>query len=551
MRQIFLVTGLLACVVLLSAAPQRTNSVGAPMPPDSAPEEQQVLRIVYGGAEPRTLDATLDNYGSGRVEYLFERLTLLDEEERLIPGAAERWEASPDGKSWTFHLRRGARWSDGRPVTAQDFEGTYKTLLEPSIGNVYAFLFYEIKNARDFNLDEISDPSVIGVNAVDDHTLVIETTQPCPYLPYLTSYLSASPIPRWQFEKYGDRWARAGHVVTNGSYQVLEWAPQRHMTFGLNPNYDGPYRGLLERVTIPFIGDGSSGILAYENDEIDILHNISPFDLRHINQNPRLKQELVTWPHTQTWYLFFQTAQRPFNNLKVRQAISHVINRDVICRVVRNGLGIPAYTMLPPGFPGYVGDRHRDIQRFDPLLGQQLLAEAGFPGGRGFPRVTFWISGKDPSLRSLGQAIQGMLLEHLGIQVELQPQEGTVFMTNLYQHEIPMGISAFQSDYPDPHNLLGMVWHSQPVGHGRHDWRNPAFDNLIDRADFEMAPGRRMAMYADAERILASDVGGVFLFHTVLAQLRKRNVKGFVTTARGYQPFFWNHITHTRLYISQ
>ncbi|MBT5875915.1 MAG: hypothetical protein HOH43_20990 [Candidatus Latescibacteria bacterium] len=122
-------------------------------------------------------------------------------------------------------------------------------------------------------------------------------------------------------------------------------------------------------------------------------------------------------------------------------------------------------------------------------------------------------------------------------------------MTNLYQHAIPMGISAFQSDYPDPHNLLAMVWHSQPVGHGRHAWRNPTFDALVDGADHEMDQEARMNKYAEAERLLADDVGGAFLFHTVLAQLRKPNIKGFATAKSGHQPFFWNHITHTRLYV--
>jgi oligopeptide transport system substrate-binding protein len=549
MKFLFVGVATVFVAIFANASPQIFNTLGVELPMDAAPIDRQHLRIVYGGAEPRTLDATLDNYGSGRVEYLFDRLTLLDEDEQLIPGAAESWESTEGGTLWTFFLRHGAEWSDGRPVTAHDFEWTYKTLLKPSIGNVYAFLFYEIANARAYNLGEITDESLIGVRAKDDYTLEVRTDGACPYLPYLTSYLSASPIPSWQYEKYGDRWARADNIVTNGSYRVLEWLPQQRMVFGLNPRYDGPYRGLLERVTIPFIGDGSSGILAYENDEIDILHNINPLDLRHINADPVLRSQLATWPHNQTWYLFFQTEQPPFDDVKVRKAISHVLDREAICQVVRNGLGVPAYTMLPPGFPGYVGDQYSHIQAFNPALGQQLLEEAGYPRGRGFPRVEFWISGKDVALRSLAQAIQGMLKQHLGIQVDLQPQEGTVFMTNLYQHAIPMGISAFQSDYPDPHNLLAMVWHSQPVGHGRHAWRNPTFDALVDGADHEMDQEARMNKYAEAERLLADDVGGAFLFHTVLAQLRKPNIKGFATAKSGHQPFFWNHITHTRLYV--
>ncbi|MBI4551257.1 MAG: peptide ABC transporter substrate-binding protein [Candidatus Latescibacteria bacterium] len=549
-RMMTVVVGVFVCALTVSAVSPRVNRLGKPLPPDAAAPERQVLRIMYTGPEPRTLDATLDNYGAGRGEYLFERLTLLDESENLIPGAAERWEASRDGKTWTFHLRRGARWSDGHPVTAHDFEWTYKTLLEPSIGNVYAFLFYEIKGARDFNLGKLKDRNAIGVKALNDLTFVIQTEKPCPYLPYLTSYLSAAPIPRWQFEKYGKKWATPGRCASNASYKLVEWTPQQQMVFALDPNYNGPYKGTLEKVTIKF-GATGTGLLPYENNEIDLLHDISPLDLPHITSDPKLKHELVTWPHTQTWYLFFRTQKPPFNVLKVRQAIGHAINRDILCTVVRKGLAIPAYTMLPPGFPGYVGDKYKSIQAYDPPLARRLLAEAGYPGGRGFPRVAFWLNGNDAALRGIGQAIQGMLKEHLGITVDLQPQETTVYMTNLYQHTIPVGLGAFQSDYPDPHNLLAMVWHSQPSGHGRHDWTNPAFDRLVDTADFEMNPAKRMQLYDEAEKTLATDAGGVFLYQTVLAQIRKPWVKGFVKNKQGYSPFWWNHMTHVRLYRAQ
>lgn len=542
---------LICLAMAVHAEPQRVNRIGKPLPPDAAPPEKQILRIVFPGGEPRTLDATLDNYGSGRVEFLFDRLTMLDEDENLIPGVAERWKAAPDGKSWTFYLRPGGRWSDGRPVTAHDFEWTYKTLLEPAIGNVYAFLFYEIKGARDFNLGKTKDARTIGVRAADDLTFIIETEKPCPYLPYLTSYLSAAPIPRWQYEKYGKDWATGARIVTNGSYKVAEWVPQQRMVFELNPQYTGPYKGFLERVVTPFIMPGSGGVLAYENNEVDLLNGILPGELRQINADPRLKNELVTWPHTQTSYLFFQTQRPPFYDVRVRQAIAGAVDKETLCRVVRNGLGIAAYTMLPPGFPGYSGDRLGSRQAYNPILARKRLTEAGYPGGRGFPRVPLWIGNGDPAGRDLAQAIQGMLLENLGIHVDIQPQEGTFYLKSLYDHTIPMGLGGFQSDYPDPHNLLAMVWRSQPSGHGRSDWLNPGFDRLVDLADFEMDPTERMRLYHQAEEILVTDVGGAFLFHTVIAQLRKPFIKGFVTNKRGVRPFWTNHITHTRLYVSR
>ena len=542
---VFLTMTMCACSDL-SAEQAIVNTVGVLLPSDAAPLSAQTLRLMSG--EPRTLDATLDNYGTGGSQYIFERLALLDEEDQLIPGAADSWTSTEDGRVWTFHLRPDARWSDGRLVTAHDFEWTYKLLLDPAQANVYAFLFYEIKGARDFNQGRITDRDAVGVRALDDHTLVIEAEEPCPYLPYLTSFISASPIPRWQFEKYGSKWTEDGYCVSNFAFKLDEWTTGRRQVFVLDPNYTGRYRARLEKVIIEFITGTSVGIFPYENNEVDMAA-VTPADLPRVQSDAALRTEMYTWPHQSTGYLLFQTKKPPFDNRKVRQALAHAIDRDVLCRVVMQGLATPAYSMLPLNFPGYNGDRFKALQVFDPAQARRLLAEAGYPNGRGFPKTELWISGNAQTTRRITEAIQGMLKTHLNIDVNITTLDGSSYMAYLYKHQIPFGLSGFQSDYPDPHNLLSMVWHSQPVGYGRHDWVSPSFDTLLEQADTEIDPERRLELYAQAEQILVEEAGGVFLYHGVKAELRKPWIKGIPRISTGHQPFWTNYITHTRVYI--
>jgi ABC-type transport system substrate-binding protein len=204
--------------------------------------------------------------------------------------------------------------------------------------------------------------------------------------------------------------------------------------------------------------------------------------------------------------------------------------------------------MLPPGFPGYVGDKYRDLQAYDPRRAKQLLAEAGYPKGRGFPTVECWLRGASRDM--VAEAIQGMLSQNLGINIKIVGQDRKVYVDNMYQYRIPMSLITFVYDYVDPHNMLGMVWHTRPKGTGRHDWSHETFDRLVDDASSEMDPTRRTQMYDEAERILASDAGGVFIHHSLPMQLRKPWLKGYTKDHAGY----YSHrqpVTMTRLYIGK
>ncbi|MBI4552078.1 MAG: peptide ABC transporter substrate-binding protein [Candidatus Latescibacteria bacterium] len=527
-----------------------------PLPPDAAPPDQQVFR--YLAYEPASLDISMTVYQSGASEFLFERLCMLDHNNELIPGAAERWESTPDGKTWTFHLRPGAKWSDGTPVTAHDFEYTYRRLLDPNGGNIYAFFYYDIKGAKAYNQRKNANPGSLGLKALDDLTFVIETEKPCVYLPYITQFPTSSPVPRWQVEKYGARWTEAGKCVSNSAFQLDEWSTGKQMTFGLNPYYNGPNKASLRKIVRIFTGtfgatsaSGGVGLLPYENNEIDLIAVSSSADLERIKQDPRLSQELWTYDGFATQYIFFRTRTPPFNNLKVRQAIAHAIDRETIAHAILRDIVLPAYTMLPLHFPGYVGDKYKSIQQYDPALAKQLLAEAGYPNGKGFPAMDLWMSDSSPTSPNgqVAQFLQQRFREVLGIHITIRNVLSKTYLQSMYNWEIPMSLGGFGYDFPDPQSMLGLVWHSQPKGYGRHDWVNPAFDALIDKGTGELDREKRFGYYDEAEHILVSDVGGAFLWHGLAFELRKPWVKGLKQDRWGNYPFRGNNTTYCDLYI--
>ncbi|MBT5874540.1 MAG: peptide ABC transporter substrate-binding protein, partial [Candidatus Latescibacteria bacterium] len=529
----------------------------ARLPSDAAPVQSQVFR--YLAAEPKSMDMNTRLYGAGGSEFLFERLCMFGLDGELLPGAAASWESSEDSKTWTFHLRPEARWSDGRPVTAFDFEYTYRRFLHPDAGNVYAFLYYDIKGAKAYNQRELSDVDQLGVRAVDDYTFVIETEQPCAFLPYITAYHTSSPAPRWQVEKYENRWTDAGNCVSNSAFQLESWISGQYLTFGLNPFYEGPNPGYLRQIVRVFTGQVGAvsstndlGLLPYENNEIDVIE-ISPMMLDQVSRDPVMRDEVWRYDQFSTIYLFFKTQEAPFDDKRVRQAIGHAIDKEALVRTILKGMMIPAYTMLPHHFPGNVGDKYNQHQAFNRGRARSLLAEAGYPDGKGFPVKELWLADASAgsAISQASQAIQEMLKENLNIDIKIRNTEGGAYRTSMYNWEMPMSVISFGYDFPDPHSMLGIIWRSQPKGYTRHDWQNARFDRLIDSAAGEMNPVRRMAMYDEAEGILASEVGAVFLWHVVTSQLRKPWVKGIPTDKWGNSPNYRNGHAYYDIYIGE
>jgi ABC-type transport system substrate-binding protein len=535
-------------------APNAT-SLGRLLPPDAAPRDQQVMNLMavertHLDVNANLYDATMEAGGA----FLWERLTMLDENNELIPGVAESWEQSDDGLTWTFHLREDAKWSDGSPLTAHDFEYGLIRGIDPTTGGVWSWYYYDIEGVADFAEGRSTDPGSVGIRAVDDWTLEIKTVEFIAYLPLLMAFPTGAPVPRGMVEQYGMEWTTNPETcLTNSAWKLSEWSKGRRIVLEMNPYYTGPYPAYLEEIIFT-LGTQSNFFPAYQAGEIDAMHAsgdwqmISPPDLRVIEADPELTDELHPSPELTTWYLFFRTTEAPFDSLKVRQAISHAIDRDTIMATTLRGVGQPAYTMLPPGMPGYQGDALRDIQNYDPALAQRLLEEAGYPGGQGFAPVDMWLREPSTEVLATAEAIQAMLSANLGIDVRIQPQEIGVYSDNLAKGEIPFSLISWAYDYIDPSDFLNLVWDSAS---GRHDWANAEFDRLVRAAKSERDPVERLALYRQAERILVEDVGGVFVWHPIVFQMWKPYVRGVRPDREGYLKILYYNTGMQMLYMAE
>ena len=530
----FIVLGCV-CALLAGAGPANSqrapavfNSIGKQLPQDAAPLQYQTYLFMRD--EPASLDVSVNLYVGQWNEFLFETLVAKDENGDLIPAAADRWEISPDGKTWTFYLRKTGKWSDGRPVTAHDFVYTYRRALSYETANPYAAFYSDIVGAKTFSQTPDADPDILGVKAIDDHTLTVEATHPAPYLGLILSVPTSMPVPRWQVEKYGPKWTEEGNCVTNSSYRLTEWKHGSHMDFELNPHYDGPIKGYVEKIHRVFRHPSTANLLPYENDEVGFTE-VQANELIRVRRDPELSSELISNPTDGTWYIFFNTRQPPFSDARVRRAIARAIDRETICRVVLHGAAVPAYSMLPVTFDAH-GD-YKDFQDFDPENARRLLAEAGYPGGRGFPTMEMWLRQPRPDIRMVAEVIQGMLKEHLGIDITFRSADYPVFTNYMFNWNINMGLVPFFGDYRDPKNMLDMIWRPGTRGRSRHDFENAGFKALLDAADQEINTGERTAIFRRAERILVEEAGAAFIFHPIANSLFKPWLRGLKTNRFG------------------
>ena len=517
------------------------NTIGKVLPVDAAPLKYQTYRFMRD--EPTSLDVSANLYVGEWNEFLFETLVVKDENGDLIPAAAESWEVSSDGTSWTFHLRKTGRWSDGRPVTAHDFVYTYRRALSYETANPYAAFYYDIAGAKKYNQTANADPELLGIRASDDHTLTIKTSHPAPYLGLILSSPTSMPVPSWQVEKYGPKWTEEGNCVTNSSYQLKEWKHGSHMDFTLNPYYDGPIKGYVESIHRIFRHPSTANLLPYENNEVGF-SAVQANELIRVRNDPILSSELISNPTDGTWYIFFNTRQAPFNDDRVRRAIAHSINRDAICRLVLHGSAVPAYSMLPITFDAHTN--YQELQKFDPERAKILIEEAGYPGGRGFPTIEMWLRQPRPDIRMVGEVIQAMLHENLGINITFRSADYPVFTSYMFNWDINLGLVPFFADYRDPKNMLDMIWRPGSRGRSRHDFENSRFLSLLEVADQEIDEGKRTEIFRQAESILVGDAGAVFIYHPIANSLFKPWLKGLKTNRFGGKT-----VTFTDLYIGK
>ncbi|MCP4166095.1 MAG: peptide ABC transporter substrate-binding protein [Chloroflexi bacterium] len=502
------------------------NAFGVTLPADAAPPEQQYLRVLIGPPYG-TIDFPVAVYNRPGPPWqtLSTPLIRLDKNFELQPAAALSWEVADDNLTWTFHMDPELTWSDGVPVTAHDYVWTFQYMADPV--HAYDFAWYWGFSSNPKNWSQVVSGELpleeLGVTAIDDFTLQVVTEQPAPYTP--ATMIFSRPMAKHQVEKFGEFYNNDPETSISSEPWILEeWTKGKQIVMSPNLNYTGNEKPFLEGFTFIY-GDWDQEFNTYLADEIDWVNaHYSPADLDFIAADPQLSQEYHPgFGDFRTHYLFFDTFSPPFDNLQVRQAFAHAIDRQSLVDNVVKFAGQVGYGMLMPGFPDAIPPAElEETQKFDPELARELLAEAGYPGGEGFPKLTLMLRNAPELDVAVTNAIGAMLNEHLGIETEISNIDQKTFMDQMNAYEIGIGEVSYGMDYFDASNLLG-IWKSG----GRHAWKNEKFDQLVTDASAEMAdPEKRSAMFVEAQEILSEDVGGIFLWHATPADMWKPYIKG-------------------------
>jgi oligopeptide transport system substrate-binding protein len=518
------------------------GSLGFNTPPASAAPKlaageklakEQHFRFGGGGlyqSEPSSHDFNKDLYCSG-VSSLWAGLMKFDVNFQAVPYVAEKASANKDGSVWTFTIRKDSRWSDGSPCTARDFEWSWKRQLDPATAAPYASFLYDIKNGEAFNKKQLTDASQVGVKAKDDWTLEVTLEGPRGYFPVLAAYLAALPAHRGAVEKHGDKWTEAANIVCNGPFVLEAWEHNKSMVLRKNKHFFDAKDVTLEKVTIPII-PVASGALPYENNEVD-LTSLQSGDLKRLQNDPRTQKQVFRYPYPGTWYLLPQVTKPPFDNLKVRTAVAHAIDRENVVRVAQ-GFALPAHSMIPPGFPGAIDDKKiRELQRFDPKLAMAALKGTPFEGGKNWPRIV--LSMRDEALGSkpLAEAVQAVLLEHLNMKTELEVLEPRVFRERLWKQDLQFVWIRWFMDYPDPHNEYFDTFYGKKTTGKRQAWVNDAFDKELEAGRDTRDPKKRLVHYAKAEEIMQTDIGYVPVAWVARYAAAKPTVRGLEKNRQG------------------
>jgi ABC-type oligopeptide transport system substrate-binding subunit len=501
----------------------------------SPPPVPHSLRVPW--YDPLTLDPSLasDTNSSPLIDQLFSGLVELTSDMNVVPGVARSWEVSEGGRKYVFHLKDDARWSDGVPVTAGDFEYAWKRVLvpRPAAGSPNASLLYDIKGARAFRR-EAAGREDVGVRAIDELTLAVELVEPTGYFLQLLAHNACYPLPRHVVETHGEAWAEPGNIVTNGPFRLEAWGRGESMVLVRNADYYGRFRGNLGRVEVFTLQDPSAVLEMYETDRLDVLDlNILPQKERD-RVRQRHAGEYVSSPILSTWYVAFDVSRPPFDDARVRRALALATDLEGFADEVMRGLFFPATGgFVPPGMPGHSAGIGLP---YDPDQARHLLAEAGYPrgDGRGFPTLDALVPA---DVGPTTEYLQAQWRENLGIEIRWQSIEFGLLLDRLRREAPPVFSLAWGADYADPDNFLRVgVAHIR----GSNQWWNEAYERLVEEARRATDQRQRMKLYAQADHILAEEAPIIPLGYDRTHLLVKPWVSRYPTSST--KTMFWRDV---------
>jgi len=503
--------------------------------------KEQVLRR-GNGAEPDTLDPHRSESTTAAhiLRDVYEGLTGEAPDGAVVPAAAERWDISTDGTVYTFYLRKTARWSNGDPVTAGDFVAGLRRSVDPKTGSAYSQILAPLVNAEDVIAGR-KPPESLGVDAIDDHTLRIRLVAPTPYLPGLLTHSATYPIHPPSLAAHGERFSRAGNMVGNGAFQLTEWVVNDHLTVERNPYYWDNANTVIDKVIFYPIEDQSTDTKRFRANEIDWTLEIPNSQFRWLKEN--LPKELHVAPILATYYYGFNLTRPPFkDNLKLRQALTMAVDRDILTEKVTGVGEVPAWSWVPPVTVNYTPQYlpWKDWPRDKRLAeARRLYKEAGYSDSN--PLQVEIRYNTSENHKKIAIAIAQMWKQNLGVKAALFNEEWKVFLENRKQKQVTEVFrDGWNADYNDAYTFIELL-------HSRHNlndpgYSNPRYDALAEKASRENDLGRRRALMEEAERIMLADYPMIPLYYYVTKRLVK-------TWVGGYRPAPLDHYYSKNYYI--
>lgn len=475
-------------------------------------------------ADPESLDPhkTSTVYEANILRDLFSGLTVQNAKAEIIPGAAESWTVSPDGKTYTFKLRADGKWSDGSPVTADDYVFSWRRLVDPATGAEYAYMLSPVVNADAINKGE-KKLEELGVKAIDPLTFEVTLNAPTPYFLEMLSHQSTYAVSKANVEKFGADFIKPGNLVSNGAYMLAEFVPNDHVKAVKNPNFYDASNVKIDTVNYIPTEDRSTAMKRFEAGELDSNDDIPTEQLSDLKA--KFGDQVRIGPYLGTYYYVFKIPKDPWNNVKLRHAVSMAIDRDYLAEKVWQNTMIPAYSFVPPGIGGYE-TKTTDYAEMSQLdredAAKKILAELGY--GPDKPLKLEIRYNTSENHKNTAVAIQEQL-KPLGIEVTLLNTDTKTHYAHLENHgDFDVARAGWIADYKDPENFLALC--KTGTGNNYAEYSNKEYDDLMAAAAASADPAARMKKLSDAEAIgVARDLCVLPLlyygFHTVVSNKLK------------------------------
>ncbi|MCL4178615.1 MAG: peptide ABC transporter substrate-binding protein [Verrucomicrobia bacterium] len=491
--------------------------------------------VILNGAEPESLDpAIMTAQADLRIGgSLFEGLTRFDPVDgNPVPGLAERWEISEDGRVYLFHLRPQAVWSTGGSITADDFVYSWRRVLDPATGSEYAGILFYLEHAEAYHLGQIADPGQIGVRTAATHRLEVRLRDPTPFFLDLCALPTLAVVPRDAIERHGDRWLLKPPVPVSGAYELVTWRINDRIRLSRNPRYWEAARTRNQVVDLLPCISASTALNLYETKAVDIVwdKNLVPVDLLDLLL---ARPDFHAYPVLGTYFLRFNVTRPPFNDARVRRAFAMAIDKQrIVTRITRGGEQV-AHSYTPPGIGGY---RNPEGLSRQPEVARQLLAEAGFPGGTGFPRFEYLFDTSSRLQEQIAVELQVMWQRELGVRSELRKMEWKTYLVAQGELDYDVCRSSWMGDYNDPNTFLDMFMSHN--GNNRTGWQEPRYDQLMRQANAQVDPLRREQLLQQAETILIREAVPIvpLYFYTGLEYYDPDRIEGIYPNIRAEHP---------------